>query len=61
KKVDCPGYAYLEQILMHLQRAGARMQEFPISFCERRAGASKVTVGELGRNARDIVSLTWRR
>ena len=35
------GYAYLEEILWHLNRAGATFAEVPITFRDRRAGRSK--------------------
>ena len=40
------GFAYLEEILWHLQRSGATIVEVPITFRERRAGRSKTTIGE---------------
>jgi dolichol-phosphate mannosyltransferase len=52
------GYAFLEELLWHLQRAGATFAEVPITFRRRRAGQSKmnlreaagkiVTIGRLG-------------
>jgi dolichol-phosphate mannosyltransferase len=45
-KIQATGYAYLEEILWHLHRAGARFVEVPITFRERRAGKSKITIGE---------------
>jgi dolichol-phosphate mannosyltransferase len=38
------GYAYLEEILWHLDRVGAAFAEVPITFRERRAGRSKTGV-----------------
>jgi dolichol-phosphate mannosyltransferase len=40
------GYAYLEEILWHLAAANATFAEVPITFRERRAGRSKINVGE---------------
>lgn len=60
-QVDCRGYAYLEQILLHLRRAGARFQEIPIEFSDRVDGESKVSVAEVFRNLRDILYLAVRR
>jgi dolichol-phosphate mannosyltransferase len=40
------GYSYLEEILWHLHHAGARFVEVPITFRERRAGRSKINLGE---------------
>ncbi|MCI0332929.1 MAG: polyprenol monophosphomannose synthase [Planctomycetes bacterium] len=54
--IRATGYAYLEELLWHLHRAGAKFAEVPITFCDRRAGESKVNlreawgkVGTLGR------------
>jgi dolichol-phosphate mannosyltransferase len=44
--VRATGYAYLEELLWHLHRAGAEFVEAPITFHERRAGQSKVSFGE---------------
>ena len=59
--IDCQGFAYLEQILVHLQRSGANIHEVPIVFTERIQGESKVSIGELFRNFRDILWLAIRR
>ncbi len=59
--ISCNGFAYLEQILMHLKKSGARFHEVPIVFSERNLGESKVTLGELFRNLRDILWLGLRR
>lgn len=40
------GYAYLEEILWRLKRDGATFAEAPITFTERRAGASKLDRSE---------------
>jgi dolichol-phosphate mannosyltransferase len=40
------GYSYLEEILWHLHRSGAELVEVPITFRERRAGQSKISVRE---------------
>jgi dolichol-phosphate mannosyltransferase len=39
--IQSSGYAYLEEILWHLQRAGASFAEVPITFRDRQAGHSK--------------------
>jgi dolichol-phosphate mannosyltransferase len=44
--IRAAGYAYLEEILWHLHRAGARMVDVPITFRERRAGRSKINAKE---------------
>ena len=40
------GYSYLEEILWQLHRAGCTFAEVPITFYERRAGKSKINLGE---------------
>jgi dolichol-phosphate mannosyltransferase len=55
------GYAYLEEILWHLAKLGARFAEVPIAFTDRRAGASKVHAGEVVGKARVLARLAWRR
>lgn len=50
------GYAYLEEILWRLHHAGASVGEAPITFRDRRAGASKVSLREVTGKLR----LLWR-
>jgi dolichol-phosphate mannosyltransferase len=50
------GYAYLEEILWRLKRQGATFVELPITFTERRAGASKIN----GREVRKAIALLFR-
>ena len=40
------GYAFLEELLWRLKHAGATFAEAPITFTERRAGASKINRSE---------------
>lgn len=44
--VEATGYAFHEEILYHLRRAGARFGETPIMFTDRRFGQSKINVRE---------------
>lgn len=53
------GYAYLEEVLWRLKRGGATFAEAPITFTERRAGASKISWREGARAARILVALGW--
>jgi dolichol-phosphate mannosyltransferase len=46
ERIQATGFAYLEEILWHLARAGATFAEVPITFRERRAGKSKINAGE---------------
>jgi dolichol-phosphate mannosyltransferase len=50
------GYAYLEEILWRLKRRGAKFIELPITFTERRAGASKIN----GREVRRAIALLFQ-
>ena len=59
--IDCRGFAYLEQILLHLNRQRVRFHETPILFTERQQGQSKVSPMELVRNLRDLVWVAVRR
>ena len=45
-RIRSSGYAYLEEILWHLARADATFAEVPITFHARRAGRSKISIGE---------------
>jgi dolichol-phosphate mannosyltransferase len=45
-RIHATGYSYLEEILWHLHQVGADFAEVPITFHERRAGKSKISVGE---------------
>ena len=45
-QVQAAGYSYLEEILWRLHRAGATFTEVPITFHQRRAGASKINFRE---------------
>lgn len=50
--LTCAGYGFLEELLVHLHRQGARFVEVPIVFEERLSGRSKLSlqdaVGALG-------------
>lgn len=55
------GFSYLEETLWHLQRAPAKMVEVPITFHQRRAGRSKVHVGEAFGKLKTIFRLAVKR
>jgi dolichol-phosphate mannosyltransferase len=58
--LDCihaQGYAYVEEILWHLHRTGACFAEVPITFQQRRAGASKINLREAGAKVRTLLRL----
>jgi len=51
-RVRSRGYAFQEEILWHLKRAGARFGETPIVFVDRTAGRSKI-------NTREAIAALW--
>lgn len=64
KKIDLAnirstGYSYLEEILWHLHRSGAKLIEVPIKFRDRRAGESKVNVQEAVAKLRTLLRLAF--
>ena len=61
ENLHASGYAYLEEILWHLQKHGARFAEVPIVFSERRAGQSKINLGEMVGAAKTLVRLALLR
>jgi dolichol-phosphate mannosyltransferase len=60
-QLTATGYSYLEEILWHLHRLGARFAEVPIAFTDRRAGASKVSVGEAAGKVKVLAQLLRQR
>jgi dolichol-phosphate mannosyltransferase len=48
------GYSFQVEILYRLVQSGARIAEHPITFVDRRAGESKMSLAEIGGG---IVSL----
>jgi dolichol-phosphate mannosyltransferase len=59
--IQASGYAYLEEILWHLQRAGATFVEVPITFQERRAGRSKIDFSQAASKLFTLARLAMRR
>lgn len=55
------GYSFFEEVLFRLKRLGARFVEVPITFEERRAGASKINIGEAWRTVWILFCLAWER
>jgi dolichol-phosphate mannosyltransferase len=58
--VEARGYAYLEELLWRLARAGATFAEVPITFHQRRAGRSKISLREALGKIGIIGKLTCR-
>jgi dolichol-phosphate mannosyltransferase len=44
--IQSHGYAYLEEMVWHLHRAGTSFAEVPITFRQRRGGRSKMSLRE---------------
>jgi dolichol-phosphate mannosyltransferase len=61
EQVQSAGYSYLEEILWQLQRTGATFEEVPISFRERRAGRSKISLSEAAAKMRLLWTLSKQR
>ncbi|MEL6899072.1 MAG: polyprenol monophosphomannose synthase, partial [Planctomycetota bacterium] len=55
------GYAFLEELLVYLDHAGARMIEYPITFTDRQTGDSKLTLRETIRAAWFLLGLSFTR
>lgn len=55
------GYAILEEVLLRLRAAGAKMVEVPIVFYDRTSGQSKLTMSEAFRSARQLVKMALTR
>jgi len=51
-KIRSRGYSFQEEILWHLKRLGARFDETPIIFVDRRQGASKI-------NSKEALAALW--
>ncbi len=45
-KMTCNGYGFLEEILFHLHRRGARFVEVPITYEHRLSGTSKLSLSD---------------
>lgn len=59
--IRATGYAFPEELLWNLRRVGATFAEVPITFRDRRAGASKVSFREALGKIQTISRLTVRR
>lgn len=56
------GYAFQEDFLWRIHRAGGKIVEVPITFTDRRQGASKADFAEMRRSIGELVRLarkTW--
>jgi dolichol-phosphate mannosyltransferase len=55
------GYAILEEVLIKLRSNGAEMTEIPITFNDRQAGDSKLTLSEAFRSASQLVRMAFAK
>lgn len=60
-RIQAVGYSYLEEIVWLLQRSGATFAEVPITFHQRRAGASKINLHEAVDKVTTLARLAVRR
>lgn len=64
RKLTASGYAFQVEMLFWAQKKGFTVQEFPITFVDRRVGQSKIS-GELRKSAKIVFRLfitqTWFR
>ena len=60
-KLTCPGYGFLEEILVALYRSGAQLAEIPIQFEARAGGHSKLSLGDALGALQVIHKLALRR
>lgn len=57
---ESQGYAFQEDLLWRLSRAGARIVEVPITFTDRTQGSSKADFAETRRSIGDLLALARR-
>lgn len=60
-EINSAGYAFIEEVLWHLQRAGATFAEVPITFTNRTRGKSKITWRESVGAIRMLANLAAKR
>jgi dolichol-phosphate mannosyltransferase len=58
--IRAEGYAYLEELLWNLDRAGATCVELPITFHQRHGGKSKMSFREVAGKVATLARLTLR-
>jgi dolichol-phosphate mannosyltransferase len=54
------GYAFQEDFLWRVHRAGGRLVEVPITFTDREVGSSKADFAEMRRSIGELLKLAWR-
>ncbi len=61
KALRCPGYGFLEELLVALHRTGAKLVEIPIEFRERSGGQSKLGISDAWGAIKVIHRLAFTR
>jgi dolichol-phosphate mannosyltransferase len=59
KRPMCTGYAFHEDLVWRVHRAGGRMMELPICFTDRTRGRSKANLPAVLEGIRDLFRLGW--
>jgi len=59
-RITDTGYVFLEEVLLHCLKAGARVTEIPIRFVDRTRGVSKLSRWEIVRGLLSVLRLRWR-
>jgi dolichol-phosphate mannosyltransferase len=59
KRPMCTGYAFHEDLVWRVHRAGGRMMEVPICFTDRTRGRSKANLPAVLEGIRDLFRLGW--
>lgn len=54
------GYAFQEDLLWRVHRAGGRLAEVPITFTDRLHGSSKADFAESSRSIGELMRLAWK-
>ena len=54
------GYAFQEDLLWRVHRAGGRLAEVPITFTDRQRGTSKADFAESRRSIGELLRLAWQ-
>jgi dolichol-phosphate mannosyltransferase len=54
------GYAFQEDLLWRVHRAGGRLAEVPITFTDRQRGVSKADFAESRRSIGELLGLAWQ-
>lgn len=61
EQMACRHHPWLQQILVHVRRHGARIGEYPVTFRQRSAGRSTLNARSLATNLREWIGLLLRR